>query len=100
MAKVMAMPGTRTGCGLVRVLPGFVNVSVRTITKARRVGVRLQSKCGSMHRHAQVNTDSTIETRERTGSWVRQVAQAMEEQLKEDQQELHMREHQRQVEGC
>ena len=31
---------------------GFVNVSVRTITNARQVGVRLQSKCNSTHRHA------------------------------------------------
>ena len=61
---------------------GFVNVSVRTITNARRVGLRLQSKCGSMHRHAQINADNTFEKGERTGSWVRQVAQAMEEQLK------------------
>ena len=72
--------------------PGFVNVSVRTITNARRVGLRLQSMCQSMHRHAQVNADNTFEKEERTGSWVRQVAQAMEEQLKEDQQELQTRE--------
>ena len=43
---------------------------------------------------------NTIETRERTGSWVRQVAQAMEEQLPEDQQELETREHQRKVEDA
>ena len=53
-----------------------------------------------MHRHAQVNEANTIETRERTGSWVRQVAQAMEEQPKEDQQELETREHQRRVEDA
>ena len=53
-----------------------------------------------MHRHAQVNVDNTIETRERTGSWFCQVAQAMEEQLKEDQQELETREHQRKVEDA
>ena len=107
MAKVMAMPGIRTAVtdlcmfGLAACDeggPGFVNVSVRTITNARRVGVRLQGKCGSMHRHAQVNADNTVETRERTGSWVRQVAQAMEEQLKEDQQELETRERRRKVE--
>ena len=89
VAKVMAMRGIRTAVadlcmfGLVACDeggPGFVNVSVRTITNARRVGVRLQSKCGSMHRHAHVNADNTIEARERTGSWVRQVAHAMEEQ--------------------
>ena len=57
-------------------------------------------KCGSMRRHAQVNADNTIETRERTGPWVRQVAQAMEEQLKEDQQEPETREHQWMVEDA
>ena len=41
-----------------------------------------------------------IEKGERTGSWVRQVAQAMEEQLKEDQQELETREHQKKVEDA
>ena len=84
----------------VRPGPWFVNVSVRTITNARHVGVRFRSKCGSMHRHVQVNADNTIETRERTGSWVRQVAQAMEEKLKEDQQELETREHQWKVEDA
>ena len=53
-----------------------------------------------MHRHAQVNADSTVETRERTRSWVHQVAPAMEEQLKEDQQELETREHQRKMEDA
>ena len=109
VAKVMDMPGIRTAVADLCMFglaacdeggPGFVNVSVRTITNARRVGVRLQSKCGSMHRHAQVNADNTIETRERTGPWVRQVAQTMEEQLKEDQQELETREHQRKVEDA
>ena len=46
-----------------------------------------------MHRHAQVNADNT-------GSWVRQVAQAMEEQLKLDQQELETQEHQKKVEDA
>ena len=40
---------------------GFVSASVRTITNARRVGVRLRSKCTSTHRHARVNTNNTIE---------------------------------------
>ena len=53
-----------------------------------------------MYRHAQVNAANTFETRERTGLWVRQVAQAMEEQLKEDQQELETREHQRKAENA
>ena len=67
--------------------PGFVNASVRTITNARRLGVRLRSKCASTHRHARTNENNAIEKGEQTGTWVRQVAQAMEEQLKEDQQE-------------
>ena len=105
--KVMAMLGIRTAvadpCMFGLAVcdeggPGFVNGSVRTITNARRVGVRLQNKCGSMHRHAQVKADNTIEKRERTGSWVHQVAQAMEEKLKEDQQELETREQKRKVE--
>ena len=53
-----------------------------------------------MRRHAQFNADNTFEKRERTGSWVRQVAQAMEEQLKEDQQGLETREQQRKVQDA
>ena len=56
VAKVMAMPGIRTAVADLCMFglaacdergPGFVNVSVRTITNARRVGVRLQSTCAS-----------------------------------------------------
>ena len=106
MAKIIAMPRTRTAVvdlcmfGLAACDergPGFVNVSVRTITNATRVGVRLQSKCASMRRHARVDCDNPTEKGEQTGSWVRQVAQAMEEQLKEDQQELETREKQRKM---
>ena len=102
--KIMAMPGTRTTVADLCMFglaacdergPGFVNVSVRTITNARRVGVRLQSKCAGTHRHARVDCDNPTEKGEQTGSWVRQVAQAMEEQLKEDQQELETREKKR-----
>ena len=78
--------------------PRFVNESVRTITNARRFGVRLQSKCASTHRHAPVNANNPTEKGEQTGSWVRQVAQAMEEPLKEDQQELETREKKMKVE--
>ena len=53
--------------------PGFVNASV-TITNARRVAVRLRSKCTSTHRHAQTNENNTIEKGEQTGIWVRPVA--------------------------
>ena len=91
MAKVMAAPGTRTAVADLCMFglaacdeggPGFVNVSVRTITNARRVGLRLQSKCASTHRHARVDCDNPTDNGEQKGSWVRQVAQATEEQLK------------------
>ena len=75
-------------------------MSVRTITNCQTSWGAVAEKCGSMRRHAQVNADNTIETRERTGPWVRQVAQAMEEQLKEDQQEPETREHQWMVEDA
>ena len=109
VAKIMAMPGTRTAVADLCMFglaacdergPGFVNVSVRTITKARRVAVRLRSKCTSTHRHASVNADVPTEKEEQTGSWVRQVAQAMEEQAKEDQQELETREKKRKMEDA
>ena len=56
MAKVMAMPGIRTAVTDLCTFglaagdeggPRFVNVSVRTITNARRVGVRLQKNDGA-----------------------------------------------------
>ena len=101
----MAAPGTRTAVAdlwprATREDQGFVNVSVWTITNAGGVGLRLQSICRSTHRHAQANADNTFEKGERTGSWVLQVAQAMEEQLKEDRQGLETREHQKKVEDA
>ena len=54
IVKIMAMPGTRAAVADLCMFglaacddggPGFVNASVRTITNARQVGVRLQSKC-------------------------------------------------------
>ena len=80
--------------------PGFVNASVRMITNARQVGVRLQSKCTGTHRHARVNAEDTMGRREQTGTCVRQAARAMEEQLKEDKQELEMREQRRRAEDA
>ena len=73
---------------------------MRTTTNARQVGVRLQSKCAGTHRHARVDADNPTEKEEQTGSWVRQVAQAMEEQTKEDQQGLETREKKRNVEDA
>ena len=93
VSKIMAMLGTRTAVADLCMFglaacdkggPGFVNVSVRTITNARRVAVRLRST----YRHAQTNENDAIEKGEQTGTWVRQVAGAMEEQLREDQEGL------------
>ena len=89
--KIMAMPGTRTAVAELCMFglaacdkgePGFVNVSVRSITNARRVGARLQNKCTGAHRHAQINANDTIEEGERTGC--ARAARAIEEQLRED----------------
>ena len=51
----------------------------------------MRSKCTGTHRHARVDACKTIEKEEQTGTWVRQVARAMEKQLRENQQELEMR---------
>ena len=89
--KIMVMPGTRAAVvdlcmfGLAACDDGgqgFVNASVPTITNARQVGVRLQSKCTGTDRHARVDAEDTIERKEQTVTWVRQAARAIEEQLK------------------
>ena len=107
--KIMAMLGTRTAVADLCMFglaacnkggPGFVNVTVRSITNARRLGARLQNKCTGTHRHARINANDTIEESERTGMWVRQAARATEEQVREDQQELEMRERKRSVEDA
>ena len=80
VAKIMAMPRTRTDSGMFGLAasqeggPGFVNARVRTVTNARQVGMRMRSKCTGAHRHARVDASNTIEKREHTGTWVRQVA--------------------------
>ena len=66
--------------------PGFVNGSVRTITNARQVAMRVQRTCMSTHRHARAVAHDMSEKVEQTGTWVSQVAQAIEEQRKEDEQ--------------
>ena len=48
--------------------PGFGNASVRRITNARQVGVRLQSKCTSTYRHARVDAEDTFGRKEQTGA--------------------------------
>ena len=69
IVKVMAMPETRAAVADLCMFglaacddggPGFVNASVRMITNARQVGVRLQSKCNGTHRHARVDAEDTI----------------------------------------
>ena len=73
--KIMATPGTRTTVADLCMFgfaacdeggPGFVKASVRTVTNARRVAVRLRSKCTSTHRHAQINENNAIEKGEQT----------------------------------
>ena len=85
VVKIMAMPETRAVVADLCMFglaacdtggPGFVNASVRTIANARQVGVRLQSKCTSTHRHAPVHAEDTIGRREQTGTWVREAARA------------------------
>ena len=109
IVKIMAMPGTRAAVADLCMFglaacddggPGFVNASVRTITNARQVGVRLQSKCNSTHRHARVDAEDVIGKREQTGTWVREAARAIDEELKKDKQELEMREQRKRAEDA
>ena len=83
IVKIMAMPGTRAAVADLCMFglaacddggPGFFNASVRTITNAQQVWVRLQSKCNGTHRHARVDAEDAIERMEQTGTWVRQAA--------------------------
>ena len=84
VVQIMAMPGTRAAVADLCMFglaacddggPGFVNnASVRTITNARQIKVRLQSKCTGTHRHARVDAEDTIGRREQTGTWVRHFA--------------------------
>ena len=109
VAKIMAMPGTRAVVADLCMFgmaacddggPGIVNVSVRTITNARQVGVRLRSKCTGTHRHARIDAEDTIGREEQTETWVIQAVRAIEEQLKKDKQELEMRERRKRTEDA
>ena len=109
IVKITSMPGTRAAVADLCMFglaacddggPGFVNASVRTITNARQVWVRLQSKCNSTHRHARVDAEDVIGKREQTGTWVREAARAIDEQLKKDKQELEMREQRKRAEDA
>ena len=108
VTKIMAMPGTRTiladlcNIGLVsrdEGGPEFVNASVRTITNARQVGVRMQSKCIGTHRHVCAGTNDMSEKVGQTGTWTHQIAWATEEQLREDKQELKTQEQKKKAMG-
>ena len=85
VVKILAMPETRAVVADLCMFglaacddggPRFVNASVRTITNARPVGVRLQSTCNGTHRHVRVDAEDTIGRREQTRTWVRQAARA------------------------
>ena len=80
MTKIMAMPLARTTvadlCKLGSAArdeggPGFVQATLRTVTNARQVGMKMRSKCTGTHRHARVDASNTIEEEEQTGTWVR-----------------------------
>ena len=60
----------------------------------------MQSKCNGTHRHARVDAEDTIGRREQTGTWVRQAARAIEEQLEKDKQELEIREQRKRAEDA
>ena len=78
--------------------PRSVNANVRTMANARQIGVHLQSKCNGTHRHARLDAEDTIGSREQTGTWVLRAARAIEEQLKKDKQELEIREQRKRAE--
>ena len=87
VGKTMVMPGTRTAMEDLCVFwlaacdeggPVFVNTSVRTITNARQVNANERiGMPGSTPK-------DTIGRKEQAGTWVRQAARAMEEQLRQD----------------
>ena len=90
VAKIMAMPGTTTAvadlCLFLLVACddgglGFVNASVRTITSARQVGVRLRSKCTTDMLRSKRTTQSRKENKQEDGY----------EHMREDKQELENR---------
>ena len=88
----MAMPGTRTQVADLCMFgfaacdgggPRFINASVRTVTNARQVGMRMQRKYTGKHRHARVGAINASEKVEQPGTWAREVPRTMEEQLRE-----------------
>ena len=107
VAKSMALPGTRTTCSdWPHAMKEDQDLSTQVY---ERSPTRDKLECGcevnaqariDTHRHARVDASNTIEKREQTGTWVRQVARAMEEQLREDQQELKRREQMKKAEDA
>ena len=100
MEKIMAMPGTRAAFADLCMFglaacddggPGFVNASVPTITNARQVGVRLQSKCTGTDRHRKegANGDMGAPSRQRNRGTT-----------EKNKQELEMREWRKRAEDA
>ena len=100
--------GNKNGiCGPVyvrfgRVRRGRTRVCPRKCADDRQCQTSEGAVAEQLRKHALTRSGQRRQhnRRERTGSWVRQVAQALEEQLKGDQQELDTREHQRRMEDA
>ena len=60
----------------------------------------MQSKCTGTHRHGRVGANNTTEKMKQRGTWVHEVARATEEQLRQDKQELEMRERRKKAEDA
>ena len=108
MTKTMAMPGTRTAVTDLCACSGWLTREDQDpSTQAyERSPTRDKLECGcevhaqGTHRRARVYANNTIEKGEQTGTWVRQVARAMEEQLRKDQQERNTQEQKRKAEDA
>ena len=108
VAKIMAMPGTRQwqicACsGWLRVTREDQGLSTQVCGRSPTRDVSRCAceviKCTSTHRHAQTNENNAIE-KEQTGTWVRHVARAMEEQLREDKEGLETHEQKKKTEDA
>ena len=103
VTRILAMPGTRTLVADLCIFglavcveggPGFCQreradgdqctTSWNADAKKKRTG---------KHRHARVGANNASEKMGQSGTWFREVARAMEEQLREDEQELKVWEH-------
>ena len=86
VTRIMVTPQTRTYVSNVCMVglvagdeggSGFVNASVRMVSNARQVGMRMPTRCAGTHRHARVGANNASETMEH-----------LEKHLLEDEQEL------------